>query len=98
LIKKDVRIPAELLAFLRILHPDIKRKIKAGLKEIALNPQSGKVLKDELKGLRSYRLGRYRIVYREAASFLEIIAVGEREKIYEDTVKKLLRERREDEK
>ena len=93
MIKKHLKISSELLSFLRTLHPEIKRKIKAGLKDIALNPSSGKVLKDELEGLRSYRLGWYRIVYREAPSFLEIIAIGERERIYEDAVKRFLKEK-----
>lgn len=94
MIKKPFRISSELLSFLNALHPDIKRKIKAGLKDIALNPSSGKVLKDELEGLRSYRIGWYRIIYREVPSFLEILAIGERQRIYEDTVKKLLKEKR----
>ena len=91
MIKKKLKVSSELLSFLRTLHPDIKRKIKAGLKDIALNPSNGKVLKDELEGLRSYRIGWYRIIYREVPSFLEIIAIGERERIYEDTVRKLLK-------
>ncbi|MBI4691581.1 MAG: type II toxin-antitoxin system RelE/ParE family toxin [Nitrospirae bacterium] len=91
MIKKHLKIPSELLSFLRTLHPDVKRKIKAGLREIAVNSTSGKILKDELEGLRSYRLGKYRIIYREVFSFLEIIAIGEREIIYEDTVKRLLK-------
>ena len=93
MIIKHLKIPSELLAFLRTLHPDIKRKIKAGLKEVALNPSSGKVLKDELEGLRSYRIGGYRIIYREVPSFLEIIAISERERIYEDTIKRLIKEK-----
>ena len=93
MIKKPLRISSELLSFLRTLHPDIKRKIKAGLKDIALNPSSGKVLKDELEGLRSYRIGWYRIIYREVPSSLEIIAIGERGRIYEDVVKRLLKEK-----
>lgn len=87
-------MPSELLSFIRAIHPDVKRKIKAGLKEIVLNPSSGKILRDELKGFRSYRLGGYRIIYREVLSFIEIIAIGEREKIYEDTIKRLLKEKR----
>lgn len=80
-----------MLSFLKTLHPDVKRKIKAGLKEIALNPSNGKSLKDELEGLRSYRVGRYRIIYRDVASVLEIIEIGERDKIYEDTLKRFLK-------
>ncbi|TAL26125.1 MAG: hypothetical protein EPN94_03855 [Nitrospirae bacterium] len=86
-------MPSDLLAFLKSLHPDIKRKIKAGLKYIMLKPSSGKSLKDELEGLRSYRVGRYRIIYRDVTSILEIIEIGEREKVYEDTLKKLAQEK-----
>ena len=88
-------MPSDLLAFLKSLHPDIKRKIKAGLKYIMLQPSSGKSLKDELEGLRSYRVGRYRIIYRDVTSILEIIEIGEREKVYEDTLKKLAQEKNE---
>jgi len=91
LTKRLLKIPSETLAFLRTIHPDIKRKLKAGLKEITLVPSAGKFLKDELEGLRSYRVGRYRIIYRDTPSILEIIEIGEREKIYEDTLKKLVR-------
>lgn len=91
--QKKVRIPADTLEFLKTLHPDIKKKLKAGLKEIAVNPLSGKALKEELEGLRSFRVGKYRIVYREEPSALEIIAAGVRETIYEDTLSKLLREK-----
>ncbi len=88
--KRQLEIPSELLSFLKTLHPEIKRKIKAGLKEISTNPSSGKVLKDELEGLRSYRVGRYRIIYKDVSSILEIIEIGERERVYEDIAKKLL--------
>lgn len=93
--KRQLEIPSELLSFLKTLHPGIKRKIKAGLKEITANPSIGKVLKDELEGLRSYRVGRYRIIYKDVSSILEIIEIGEREKVYEDTLRKLVREKHE---
>jgi len=91
--QKRVRIPSDTLEFLKTLHPDIKKKLKAGLVEIAENPLSGKALKEELEGLRSFRVGKYRIVYREEPSALEIIAAGVRETIYEDTLRKLLKEK-----
>lgn len=91
--QKKVRISSDTLEFLRTLHPDIKKKLKAGLKEIAENPLGGKALKEELEGLRSFRIGKYRIIYREERSALEIIATGVRETIYEDTLRKLLKEK-----
>jgi len=94
LTKRLLKIPTDTLSFLRTIHPDIKRKLKAGLKEITMYPSAGKSLKDELEGLRSYRVGRYRIIYRDVSSILEIIEIGEREKVYEDTLKKLIRGKR----
>lgn len=91
--QKKVRIPSDTLEFLKTLHPDIKKKLKAGLKQIAIDPLSGKSLKEELEGLRSFRVGKYRIIYREETTTLEIIATGVRETIYEDTLSKLLKEK-----
>jgi mRNA-degrading endonuclease RelE of RelBE toxin-antitoxin system len=36
----------------------------AGLLQIATEPESGKSLKDELEGLKSFRISRFRIIYR----------------------------------
>lgn len=90
---RKVRISADTLQLLKTLHPDIKKKLKAGLRLVTQEPSSGKALKDELEGLRSFRVGRYRIVYREAATALEIIAIGERETIYEDTLRKVMKDK-----
>jgi len=81
-----LRVPDEIAALLRKMHPYLKKKIKAGLKAILSDPHSGKALKDELKGLRSFRVSRFRIIYRIASKkVLEIIAIGPRERIYEET-------------
>ena len=82
-----LKVTNETAALLRGLHPEIKAVMKAALKTIVEDPHSGKLLKDELKGLRSYRVKRYRIVYRviEKQKQLEIIAIGPRKNIYEET-------------
>jgi mRNA-degrading endonuclease RelE of RelBE toxin-antitoxin system len=50
----------------------------------------GKPLKDELAGLRSFRVGRFRIIYRMANDRLvEVVAIGPRRCIYEETYRKL---------
>jgi mRNA interferase RelE/StbE len=88
-----LKVTNKTAATLRGLHPEIKSIIKAALKTIINEPHSGKILKDNLKGLRSYRVKRYRIIYRVLASEkqLEIIAIGPRKNIYEETFK-LIRE------
>jgi mRNA interferase RelE/StbE len=71
---------------LRNLHPDIKKKLKTACQVIAADPYAGKALTEELDGLRSYRVSRFRIIYRVMQERrIEIIAVGPRERIYEET-------------
>jgi mRNA interferase RelE/StbE len=85
-----LRVPDEAAALIRSLHPELKRKVKAALQVILIEPESGKALKNELAGLRSFRVGRFRIVYRVAgATILEIVAIGPRITIYEETYRRV---------
>ena len=45
------------------LQANIKPKIKNAILTIAGNPSAGKALKADLKGLYSYRVGDYRVIY-----------------------------------
>jgi mRNA-degrading endonuclease RelE of RelBE toxin-antitoxin system len=84
--KYKLRIPADLADFVRGAHPALKTKIKSALKRILSDPYSGKSLREELKGLSSYRIGRFRIIYRVASNHvIEIVAIGPRRVIYEIT-------------
>ncbi len=88
-----LRVPDETVEIVRTLHPHIKKKIKAAIQTIIFEPQAGKALKDELEGLRSFRVSRFRIVYRIASdSIIEIVAIGPRERIYEETLRLLRKE------
>ena len=81
-----LRISDETVALIRNLHPQIKKKAGASLEAILSDPYSGKSLKDDLAGLRTFRVSRFRIVYRIVYNKeIEIIAIGPRERIYEDT-------------
>ena len=72
--------------FLKELHPEIKRKVRAAFKTIMSNPDVGKSLRDELKGLKSFRVSRFRIIYRVSSKqVIDIIAIGPRKTIYELT-------------
>ena len=80
-------------ALVRGLHPDLKRKIRAGLDVIRTDPAAGKELRDELAGLRSLRVGRVRIVYRVAGRrLIDLVAIGPRRTIYQETLRLLRRE------
>ena len=88
----QLRVPAGVAELIRGLHPIIKQKIRVALDQIVAEPHSGKALRDELNGLRSFRVGRFRIVYRLAANkLIELVAVGPRETIYEETYRLIKR-------
>lgn len=71
--------------FIRGMHPHLKRRVKASLNIILSDPSEGKALKDELSGLRSFRVSRFRIIYRVHSDVVEIVTIGPRERIYEET-------------
>ena len=91
-----LRIPHFLVKFIRGLHPELKRKIKESLKIITKEPDSGKPLKDELEGLRSIRVSRFRIIYQiESPKVIQIFAIGPRSSIYEETYRLIKKESRD---
>ena len=89
------RVPAEVARLVRGLHPDIKRKVRAALDRLALDAEAGKALQGDLKGLHSLRVGRFRVIYRAPARrVIEIVAIGPRDCIYEETLRLVSAERR----
>lgn len=89
-------IPDEVAALVRTLHPHIKKKVRSSLQRIMADPHSGKALTDELEGLRSFRVSRFRIIYRiTGKKQVEIVAIGPRERIYEDTYRTISKETKE---
>lgn len=76
---------------IRGLHPDLKRRVRSVLDDIVRNPAVGKSLRDELEGLRSCRIGRFRVVYRAVGTAVEIVAVGPRRTIYQETWRRVRR-------
>ncbi len=88
-----IKLPDNVAALLRSLHPDLKKKARAALRILSTNPQDGKTLRDDLEGLRSYRVGRFRIIYRTTAKkHIEVVAIGPRKRIYEETLRILKKE------
>jgi mRNA interferase RelE/StbE len=88
-----LRVPDEIVALIRGCHPQLKGKIRAGLRHIIVEPESGKSLKDDLDGLKSYRISRFRIVYRISSKrMIDVVAIGPRRTIYEETYKIIKKE------
>jgi mRNA interferase RelE/StbE len=85
-----LRVPDETADLLRSLHPEIKRKLRAGLSIIASEPAAGKSLRDELRWLKSFKIGRFRIIHKVASKrIIEIVAIGPRNTVYEETYRLL---------
>jgi mRNA interferase RelE/StbE len=90
-----LRIPQSVAALVRGMHPHLKRKVRAALKQILSNPNEGQSLKGELAGLRSFRVSRFRIIYRIQKNHVELVAIGPRKRIYEETFYVLKKEAQE---
>ena len=89
-----VRVPDEVAGSIRRLHPHLKQKVRFALEAIMADPYSGKALKDELAGLKSFRVSRFRIIYHiNAKKEVEIVTVGPRRIIYEETLRWLKQEK-----
>ncbi|MGR3292874.1 MAG: type II toxin-antitoxin system RelE family toxin [Candidatus Scalindua sp.] len=87
-----LKVPDIVAALIRNLHPHLKKKVKTSLQMIVSDPYSGKLLRDEFSGLRSFRVSRFRIIYRiSGKKLIEIVAIGPRECIYEETFRLLKR-------
>jgi mRNA interferase RelE/StbE len=81
-----LRVHDDVADLIRTMHPHLKKKVKASFKIILSDPLSGKSLKDELAGLRSFRVSKFRIIYRVSKrKIIEVVAIGPRERIYEET-------------
>lgn len=94
--RRRIKLPDEVADLIRSLHPHLKRKVRAAFRLILDDPLTGKALKEELEGLRSFRITRFGIIYRiTKQKVVEIIAVGPRKTIYEETMKLLLKEKKQ---
>ena len=83
---RKLRVPDEIVALIRSMHPDLKRKIRGSLQTILSEPFAGKALRDELSGLRNFRVSRFRIIYRiSKKQLIEVVTIGPRDRIYEET-------------
>ncbi|HUK05879.1 MAG TPA: type II toxin-antitoxin system RelE/ParE family toxin [Burkholderiales bacterium] len=91
--RPKLRVPAAVAAAIRNLHPGIKRKLRGALEAILRDVHAGKPLKEELRGLWSLRVGRFRVIYRPSPGRnIDLVAFGPRERIYEETLRLIERE------
>lgn len=83
--QKKLRVPDKVAELVRHLHPELKSAVKAAITEILEDPLCGKALKDELDSLRSYRIKKFRIIYLIERKWIDIVTIGPRKRIYEET-------------
>ena len=87
------RYTPEAAAKVRKLHPQVKQRVRAAVDRLVNAPFQGHPLPGELVGLRSLRVGKYRIIYsiNDEETTLDILLVGPRRDIYEELRKHLMR-------
>jgi len=80
-----IKFTPEAARLFATLHPENKKKIKAGLKVLGHNPDLGADLQEDLSGFKSYKLKRYRIIYKysEEDNSIRIYYIGHRRDVYE---------------
>ena len=74
----------EAVSAIKKLSAKKQRQIKDAVERIAENPDIGKRLTHELKGLSSYRSGNYRIIYRinHKEVYILVLTIGHRRDVY----------------
>ena len=69
---------------LKKLNPNVLENLRVAIEELKSKPDLGKQLTSPLKGLRSLRVGDFRIIYKKEIQELVVlvIAVGHRKEVY----------------
>jgi mRNA interferase RelE/StbE len=91
LSKFSARYTRECARLISKLPPEIKRLVRATIATLLDEPKIGTELTGELDGYFSYRIRRYRIIYRvnEEESCIDVYHAGHRRDVYE-TLRSLL--------
>jgi mRNA-degrading endonuclease RelE of RelBE toxin-antitoxin system len=92
-----VRFTPQAAKLISKVHPEIKKMVRSALEELRKNPFSGDDLQEELSGFKSYKPGRYRILYKFNAddNSVDVYYVGHRRDVYEQ-LRVLLKQHQED--
>ena len=81
-----LRVTDEIVSLIRGMHPNLKKRVRAAFNEILNDPFCGKTLKENPAGLRSFRIKRFRIIYKVSSKReISIVVLGPRKYIYEET-------------
>ena len=62
--------------------------MRAALDRLAQDIEAGKALQGDLRGLRSLKVARFRVIYRASTRrVIEIVTIGPRDRVYEETLR-----------
>ena len=78
-----VLVSEQIIARLRTLHPEHRKAVRVGLRQLAKGAGDTKELAGPLAGFYRLRIGRYRIVYRYQENHIEAIFLEQRSIVYE---------------
>ena len=81
----QIKLTPESARVLSKFHPENKKQIKASLKILRQDPNTGTDLQEELSGFKSYKFKRYRILYKidEENNCIRVYHIGHRSDVYE---------------
>jgi mRNA interferase RelE/StbE len=80
-----VKLSRQAAGILKGLKGKHRTQLENGLDELSSKPHNGKMLKGELKGYWSFRVGAYRIIYviRNKEVIVEVLRIHHRKEVYE---------------
>ena len=83
--KFGMKFTPETSRILSKFHPENKKIIKQAFEEFRRNPYAGTDLQEELYEFKSFKLKRYRVLYRvnEEEKVIQVFHVGHRKDVYE---------------
>ena len=81
----QIKLTETVAKLLGNFHPELKKRTKAALNDIADKPYVGKELQEDLSGYLTYRFKRYRVIYtiEEKSKTIIIHLVWHRRDVYE---------------
>lgn len=94
-MKYEISVSKRFKKRLKKLPKNIKKRVLKKVKSLKSRPNLGKTLKADLKGIRSLRIGDYRVLYeiiRDDSNIL-LLTVQHRKKVYQVEFVKLMSEK-----
>ena len=81
--KFEIRFAPQFLRRIKALDKEAQIRVLREIKVLKTNPYAGKPLHGEWKGVRSLRMGNYRVLYQIKGKTILLLVVGHRKRIYE---------------